>query len=320
MSANPLPPIHQPDSSMEELSATLLPVFENAHLEIANGRVDYGMGRLAAALLRLRVKLGPEWRTLCTSNVFAEHPLSACLLEDPFTSRSYQQPRGYPGDAVLLDHIYRIDSPSEETTMLGKAIYEYCLSRPACQSARSRRDYLASSIDSICETRKNPTIVAIACGHARELELSRAFKSGQVGNFVAFDQDAQSLEKVQCLYEGTCVHPQAGSVKDIIKQRIAIPDADFIYAAGLLDYLDDSAAAALVSSLYGRLRKGGSLLVANYLPCLIDVGYMELCMRWSLIFRNERQMATLASTIPSNKLQVFDDPLGNIVYLQADKQ
>src|SRR5579872_2044960 len=47
----------------------------------------------------------PEFRTICQS-----HPLSQIVLEDPYSRRAYEKPRGYAGDAVMLDYIYRPSS------------------------------------------------------------------------------------------------------------------------------------------------------------------------------------------------------------------
>jgi hypothetical protein len=35
------------------------------------------------------------------------HPLHKIALEAPFTERAFSKPRGYAGDAVMLDYIYR---------------------------------------------------------------------------------------------------------------------------------------------------------------------------------------------------------------------
>src|SRR5215471_14831280 len=44
----------------------------------------------------------PEFRDACQT-----HPLHRMALEDPFTERAFSKPRGYAGDAVMLDYIYR---------------------------------------------------------------------------------------------------------------------------------------------------------------------------------------------------------------------
>src|SRR3954468_18697149 len=41
-------------------------------------------------------------RTICKS-----HPMAKFVLEDPYSRRAHDKPRGYAGDAVMLDYIYR---------------------------------------------------------------------------------------------------------------------------------------------------------------------------------------------------------------------
>src|ERR1700739_1428470 len=43
-----------------------------------------------------------EFRDICQA-----HSLHKRMLEDPFTRRAFEKPRGYVGDAVMLDYIYR---------------------------------------------------------------------------------------------------------------------------------------------------------------------------------------------------------------------
>lgn len=61
---------------------------------------------IASALSEYRSGVSSdEWRESIRHEV-RPHPLLARLHEDPFSSHGFRKPRGYAGDAVLLDFIY----------------------------------------------------------------------------------------------------------------------------------------------------------------------------------------------------------------------
>jgi hypothetical protein len=59
------------------------------------------MARLEAMRLRLHANV---WRAL--TPIIQNHPVLDYFLEDPLTRWSFDKPRGYSGDARLLDYIY----------------------------------------------------------------------------------------------------------------------------------------------------------------------------------------------------------------------
>src|SRR5688572_16219231 len=92
-----------------------------------------------------------EWQQF-TTTVCASHPLWETLNQDPITHRSFSKPRGYAGDAVLLDLIYQDTSTQaivDQCTALGKQIYSYMVEAPAACAVRLRRDLIAATIDEV---------------------------------------------------------------------------------------------------------------------------------------------------------------------------
>jgi hypothetical protein len=97
----------------------------------------------------------------------------------------------------------------------------------------------------------------------------------------------------------------------------------FVYAAGLLDYLNSSAAIALTRRMFEITRPGGMTLIANFLAGARDRGYMESFMDWRLIYRNHADMQTLADALPSTEVaecRIFDDPDDTITFLLVTKR
>ena len=110
-----------------------------------------------------------------------------CVHRCKMTRRSYERPRGYAGDAVMLDHIYssceRRFAPYPATTE--GQVYAYTVNAPAPRAVRFRRATLARLIDEAADRTGtgNASVASIACGHLREVDLSHAMQSRWVGHF-----------------------------------------------------------------------------------------------------------------------------------------
>jgi len=171
-------------------------LLESAQRNLAAGRISAGMELLANATLELRGRSDPAaWKAIVL-DVCRTHEVFATLLLDPFTARSFYKPRGYPGDAVLLDLIYgegHCDSLLKEATVDGRAIYQYSSRRVAPLAVRWRCRHIAQLIDDAAGRRGPLRILSIASGHARELGQCRAARSGGIKQFVALDTDPDSL-------------------------------------------------------------------------------------------------------------------------------
>ena len=102
------------------------------------------------------------------------HPLRGLLHEDPFTSRAYNKPRGYAGDAVLMDYVYASEErwPAPESTRIGRHIFEYTTSAPASSGVRARRGFIADFVDELANRKRRPEVLSIAAGHLRETRPS----------------------------------------------------------------------------------------------------------------------------------------------------
>jgi SAM-dependent methyltransferase len=186
---------------------------------------------------------------------------------------------------------------------------------------RGRRDLLARYIDETARSFESPSILAVACGHLRELRLTNAWKQKQNMNFTALDQDQESLAVLRESY-GSDVNVVPGSVRSLIAGKHPFADQDLVYAAGLYDYLHPPVARRLTAVMFDMLKPGGRLLVANFHPALIDIGGMETTMNWWLIYRNESEMADLTGEIDPAQIaeqKIFQPQAHNLVYLDLKR-
>jgi extracellular factor (EF) 3-hydroxypalmitic acid methyl ester biosynthesis protein len=74
--------------------------------------------------------------------------------------------------------------------------------------------------------------------------------------------------------------------------------------------------------MFQMLRPRGQLLVANFLPGIPDVGYMESFMDWKLIYRNRADMIHLADQIPQaaiRDIHIVAEENQNVIFLLVTK-
>jgi hypothetical protein len=150
-------------------------------------------------------------------------------------------------------------------------------------------------------------IMSLGSGPAREVEL---FLAGGLENrrveFTLIDQEQAALSyavektypyvlsakghaRVQCLNV---------SFTDILRGGGALsslPPQDLIYSVGLIDYLADRRALAVVHRLYHSLGPGGLLIIGNMNDTPMSCVWPgEFLLDWTLYYRTEPQMLAWA--------------------------
>jgi hypothetical protein len=295
---------------------------EAVYQDICRGRIAAGLEDLINDLSVRREDAPEEWPKFARACV--DHPLRRLLHQDPFTYRAFSKPRGYAGDAVMMDYIYGLGEASTAArgaTPLGRTIFAHLSTRPSAHAVRYRRRLLASLIDRTAY-RGGDSVFALAAGHLREVELSGAVQNGEIASFVAMDQDAASLAVVARDYARLGISAVSGSVRHILSGKAQPGEFDFVYAAGLFDYLDAPVATALTCKLFDMTRPGGMLLIPNFKTGAPDSGYMEAFMDWRLIYRNHDDMGALAAALPADGVadfEIFDDDDDTITFLLVSK-
>ncbi len=274
---------------------------------------------LAARLHRIRRRVSAAvWQQLIPRA--QSHRVAEFLLQDPFTKWSFDKPRGYSGDATLLDIYYKhhsIEGMVQSATPLGAAIYDYTSEAPSSVAGRERRDLLARYVDETVEEVDGAEILALACGHLREAEIAEAPSSARLKRWVAMDQDPSSVATVAGQWAGTAIEPVEGAVRGILRDSYDIGKFDYVYAAGLYDYLPRRVAIALTKALLGMLKSRGRFLFANFSDEITTDGYMETFMDWNLILRSDNDMwDVINASIDRNRYEssVFYGDNRNVVY------
>jgi hypothetical protein len=280
------------------------------------------IGYLCEGLNDIRLRVSDEdWRNKVRA-VCLSHPLRQLVQQDPFTQRAFEKPRGYAGDAIMLDYVYR-GLPPPETTFIGRQVFWGTTRVRHCLSVIERRNYLAELIDNAARETIRPRILSVACGHLREANYSEATRSGAVAALYALDQDPESLAVVELdKPKEANVIPVNASVKTLLQGKVSYSNLNLIYALGLYDYLNDSLAQKLTETLFEMLAPGGKLVLANYAPDCQGRGYMEAFMDWFLMCRDEAALQACAANINSERIsgtRLFRDRYNNIVFLEISR-
>jgi len=274
---------------------------------------------MIADLWSLRRAVSQEaWRSLIAR--MRDHELAGVVWQDPFLDHAFRRPRGYPGDAALLDWIYEgtahPDAPDPHS--VGGRIFRMSVHESAPGGVRWRRDHIAARLAALG---RGARVMSLAAGHLREARLVAASGSA-LPRIDALDQDLRSLAEIDGSLSEQPVQTWHAGVREVLNgtwepQRTGY---DLVYAAGLYDYLNDDIAAALNARLVERTAVGGTTLVANFLPDVRGVGIMEAFMDWHLIYRTGAQLeATFRSLGDAVSLETYVGPCQNVVYTAATR-
>jgi extracellular factor (EF) 3-hydroxypalmitic acid methyl ester biosynthesis protein len=305
------------ESSNRPCSGLLTQAWEE--LTLAENPADT-LWKLVAGLQVIRERCAPEEWVRCLE-LCQHHALRMLLHQDPYSSRSYRQPRGYPGDAPLIDYLYFARPTEEErvtTSALGIAIFDAAVRTPSAYSVRHRRNVAARTIDMVAMNTSRPSVLSVACGHLREASCSRAMRDELLGQVLAIDQDSESVNVVSAQWSGLGIDSRCLSIGDLIRAGDQVGRFDLIYALGLYDYLAVASARVLTMHLFDLLAEGGTLLVANFVPGIFEAGCMEAFMRWYLVYRTPTELHSLCEVLPQQEISqehVVLDDFGNIAYL-----
>ena len=104
------------------------------------------------------------------------------------------------------------------------------------------------------------------------------------------------------------------SVQQLMRSALQgrpLPEAehfDFIYCAGLFDYLSEPTCKAMVRLFHQWLRPGGLIVVANMNDAKPFRNMVEFLLDWHLIYRDSRFMAALCPDSPDVTGTVLGDP------------
>ena len=254
-----------------------------------------------------------------------DHRLASLLHEEPATSWAFRKPRGYSGDAHLIDFLYEhhtVQDALRAALPRGRAINSAILACPAPVAVQERRRLLARLLDATAERVARPEGLVLACGHLREADLATSLD--RYDRLMALDQDSASIAELRrCHSHIPALIPVEASIGRMIVRPLVHGRFDLIYAAGLYDYLDDTTAERLTRGMFAALKPGGRLLFANFCTGVPDYGFMDAFMDWRLILRDEPEMQRLLNGLPTAEIartSLFRGVNRAVIYALVEKR
>jgi hypothetical protein len=287
---------------------------------LRSGRPVRAMDDLVLGMERLRRTSSPEAWNEFIDTTCRNHPIADYLHQDPCTRLSADRPYGRSGDTAFLRHIHRPDDIPPGLSVLGEILFRYTTNTPTARSLRVRAAMIARTID-MAARRTPPRVLAIMSGHLWEAERSATVRTGGVEKLLAFDQDADNLAVIRESNYGPGVITYQGTLRPLMKGISVFRNFDLVYSH-LCDTLGDRDAARLAVGLFRALAPGGTLLLSNISPRIVEIGYVEAFMNWHIVYRDENDLAKLSENIPPESIataRTFRDPYDNIVFLAVTR-
>jgi len=262
------------------------------------------------------------------------HPLVLC---SPFAWRTYAKPLGYAGDYEMVNMIARDGYEGE--SLFAKVINRWFLKQPPAVGHRNRLRYLTQNLVDealrVAARGRRLKVFNLACGPACEVQafLERHEISTSV-DFTLLDFNEPTLQYARNVLEAARrSHNRATqfqftkkSVHHVLKESGKISASadyqkfDFVYCAGLFDYLSDQVCHRLLNSMYDWLAPGGLLVATNVEPSNPLRHGMEHLLDWHLNYRRAEEFAKLApSGAASDSVRVIADDTGVNLFMEVRK-
>jgi extracellular factor (EF) 3-hydroxypalmitic acid methyl ester biosynthesis protein len=263
---------------------------------------------------------------------FAQAALHPLILRAPFVYRTFTKPLGYAGDYEMVNQI--LNDPRQGSNTYFQIINAFFLKSAVAQAHRNRIDILVQRLSQVALAAKTSgrkfRVLNIACGPAVEVQ-----------RFIASDPNADHLEftlldfsEPTLEYTRSCIERASAvgektvhvayvheSVQKLLKRASKHDDDfnndrfDFVYCAGLFDYLTDKVCSRLLEYFLTRTLPGGSVLVTNVHSNNPQKNVMEHLLEWHLIYRDEK---SLEAVLPKRReaTQIFTDETGVNIFAE----
>jgi extracellular factor (EF) 3-hydroxypalmitic acid methyl ester biosynthesis protein len=266
---------------------------------------------------------------------FTRHNLHSVLLCSPFAYRTFHKPLGYAGDYEMVNMILK--SPYQGGSLFSKLVNAWFLNQLPAQGHRNRIVHLKEKLqeETLRARRQNRNLKVfnLGCGPATEvINFMAESDLSDNADFTLIDFNEETIQHSSELLaetkarfcRDTPIQMKKKSVQQILKEASrpgsSVGKYDFVYCAGLFDYLSDRICKQLMDLFYSSLAPGGLLLVTNVDGTRPFHNKLEFILDWNLIYRNGEQMKDLRPEgALAENLSVWSDLASVNVFLEVRK-
>lgn len=282
-----------------------------------------------------RVSVGLEGSEVAAHRSFARRRIHPLVLCAPFCHRTYFKPLGYAGDFEMVNMILR--DPREGRSSYAQLVNSWFLAQAPAEAHRRRLDYLEARLQEEairCWIGRRPLrVLNLGCGPCIEIQrFLRGWEKSEGLEFTLVDFNEETLVAARNSIGGALRpgrHPaRLEYVRKSVMQILAggarsggmfaEGGYDFVYCAGLTDYLTDAVCRRLMEQLYQCVAPGGLMVVTNVDKSNPRIETMEQILDWHLVYRTGGELEALAPVASGLATRrVLSDPTGVNDYLEV---
>jgi extracellular factor (EF) 3-hydroxypalmitic acid methyl ester biosynthesis protein len=287
---------------------------------------------------------------------FAQRELHPLVMCDPFFHRSFVKPLGYAGDYQMVRMILGESDPTTEAaapppthdssavshvrsrtmSTYARVLNAFNLGAGPSAAHRNRiqllEQLLTQEARRVRATGRPLRVLDVGCGPASELERFIAgseLSQHCVVTLIDFNEETLEYAHSKLMLAMQKAHRKVNvravelSIHDLLRAAARNDSAfrdryDFVYCAGLFDYLSDRVCRRLLRLYLDWIAPGALLVATNVRDNNPIRYYMEHVAEWYLEHRSEAQFQSLAPE--GTHARVYSDATGINLFLEIRKR
>lgn len=225
--------------------------------------------------------------------------------------------RGYSGDFEMIDAIYALKTAQDPKLKLWDLFFH---SQAAPCAVRNRKSHFLQLLTEIPEKSDGTRLRVLNVGSGPARDLREWFLSGPARGifFDCVEMDAQAIQHASNLCRPFLQHIEFYHENAL--RYVPSRGYDFVWSAGLFDYVNDKVFVRLLKALVPVVKAGGQLVVGNFSEFNPSRDYMEIFGDWYLVHRSRDHLLSLAERagIAPELASVSWEPQGVNLFLRIE--